>query len=361
MGLAAVAELGVDAGQVDRHRARLSVAERYDGAVIGRWHGKPVQHRRGPATVTGEVHRTRRRGAGHWLAIASREGAAGSARKPGDLRRPHAHIDPRGKGLATHATHPFGPLGARSAWRSPARSPRCSAQRVTAVRRPRRRRARRARRSPSASKDRKQTLVRATAVTLERRHVVKDGVAADSCSGLSAAGALELATRGDWSGTWSASFSGYFLIDDRRRSRSPATGARVLGLLGQRRAGLAGICGYDPEARRQHPVLPRLLRQEAARRTPACSASRRRRSRSPGVPFTVTVTAYSDAERHAERRRSGATVSGGGAQREDRRASGTAKLRSPTPAASRCRSRAPHAVRTEARVCVETAAARTCG
>src|ERR1039458_7945313 len=88
-----------------------SVAERYDGAVIGRWHGKPVQHRRGPATVTGDVHRTRA-SARHWLAIASREGAAGSARKPGDLRRPQAHIDPRGKGLATHATHPFGPLGA---------------------------------------------------------------------------------------------------------------------------------------------------------------------------------------------------------------------------------------------------------
>src|SRR5450755_464770 len=90
-----------------------SVAERYDGAVIGRWQGKPVQYRRGPATVTGEVRRTRA-SAGHWLAIASREGAAGSARKPGDLRRPQAHIDPRGKGLATHATHPFGPSGADS-------------------------------------------------------------------------------------------------------------------------------------------------------------------------------------------------------------------------------------------------------
>ena len=31
--------------------------------------------------------------------------------------------------------------------------------------------------------------------------VVKDGKTADSCSGSSAAGALDLATRGDWKGT----------------------------------------------------------------------------------------------------------------------------------------------------------------
>jgi len=42
--------------------------------VRGRWHGKPGRIRRGPATVTGEVDRTRE-SAGHWFATASREGA----------------------------------------------------------------------------------------------------------------------------------------------------------------------------------------------------------------------------------------------------------------------------------------------
>ena len=92
-----------------------SVAERYDGAVIGRWQGKPVQLRRGPATVTGEVRRTRRsRGAGHWLASASREGAAWigpEARRPAPTARPHR---PSWKGVGHSCIAP-----ARAARRSP--------------------------------------------------------------------------------------------------------------------------------------------------------------------------------------------------------------------------------------------------
>src|SRR5579862_9957505 len=55
------------------------------------------------------------------------------------------------------------------------------------------------------------TLVPATAVTLSAGRVVKDGIAADSCSGLSAAGALQLATHGRWTGVWSKSLKGYFV------------------------------------------------------------------------------------------------------------------------------------------------------
>lgn len=49
------------------------------------------------------------------------------------------------------------------------------------------------------------TLLKKT-VTLTSKPVVKDG---GSCTGLSAAGALQLATKGAWGGTWDAEYSDY--------------------------------------------------------------------------------------------------------------------------------------------------------
>jgi hypothetical protein len=53
------------------------------------------------------------------------------------------------------------------------------------------------------------TLIGLTAVTTTINPVVKDG---GSCSGTSAAGALELATKGNWEGHWNGSFGDYELI-----------------------------------------------------------------------------------------------------------------------------------------------------
>jgi hypothetical protein len=53
------------------------------------------------------------------------------------------------------------------------------------------------------------TLLPATTVTTNTTPVVKDGNPADSCSGTSAGGALQLATAGNWGGTWSAEFHDY--------------------------------------------------------------------------------------------------------------------------------------------------------
>ena len=69
-------------------RVRLTVTGRAGysmGSVHGRWTGKPVRIRRGPATVTGEAHRTRPQAAATGHRSASREGAGGSgpeARRP---------------------------------------------------------------------------------------------------------------------------------------------------------------------------------------------------------------------------------------------------------------------------------------
>lgn len=54
-----------------------------------------------------------------------------------------------------------------------------------------------------------ETKLPATLVTTTTTPVVKDGNPADSCSGTSALGALELATAGNWSGPWEAKFNQY--------------------------------------------------------------------------------------------------------------------------------------------------------
>ena len=78
-----------------------------------------------------------------------------------------------------------------------------------------------------------------------------------------------------------------------------------------------------------------------------------------GRPYSVSVTAYSDAK-GTPSKAVGATVSGGGTQAKTA-ANGTAKLSFTQAGRFTLKVGAPHAVRTETRVCVETAAARTCG
>jgi hypothetical protein len=54
-----------------------------------------------------------------------------------------------------------------------------------------------------------ETKVPPTTLTTSTTPVVKDGVPADSCSGTSALGALDLATGGSWSGPWEAKYNQY--------------------------------------------------------------------------------------------------------------------------------------------------------
>src|SRR5918995_6667360 len=83
-------------------RVRLTVIARWGGyhaARPGRGTGKPVRIRRGPATVTGEAHRTRPQAAATGLAARAGKAPEGRARKPGDL--PPTQADqPSRKGVA---------------------------------------------------------------------------------------------------------------------------------------------------------------------------------------------------------------------------------------------------------------------
>src|SRR5215212_2268695 len=88
----------------------------------GRWRGKPVKIRRGPATVTGDARRTRERS--HWGTDGDLGRRGGkTARKPGNLPRPKADIAlaERGGSHASSSSRGLRPRAGRvrlrGAWR----------------------------------------------------------------------------------------------------------------------------------------------------------------------------------------------------------------------------------------------------
>ena len=202
----------------------------------------------------------------------------------------------------------------------------------------------------------KTTLLAATAVTLSTAAVTKNGVAADSCAGTSAAGALQVATHGDWAGTWSASYRAYFLtaIDGLNL---PSSGAEYWAFWVNDAPASEGICSYHPKPGDSLLFFPDCYGKSCPKnagvlgvKAPAVAVV--------GTPFKVAVTAYSDAK-GTPSKAVGATVSGGGASATTG-ANGTASLTFTHAGAVTLRVSAPHAIRTEASVCVQTATTKGC-
>ena len=203
----------------------------------------------------------------------------------------------------------------------------------------------------------KRTLVPATTVALSGGTVVKDGVATDSCSGLSAAGALELATRGDWTGTWSASFSAYFLTTINGLA-FPSTGAEYWAFWVNNAPASEGICSYDPKPGDSLLFFPDCFGKSCPKNAGVL-----------GVKAAAVAVRRASVHRvgHGLRRRQGRAEQGGrsdgqrGRAQATTAASGTAKLSFTHAGRFTLKVHAAHAIRTETSVCVETAAAKTCG
>jgi hypothetical protein len=201
------------------------------------------------------------------------------------------------------------------------------------------------------------TLVPTTAVQLGSTTVVKDGKPADSCAGQSAAGALELATHGDWNGTWSASYHAYFLTSIEGLTFS-STGAEFWAFWVNDAPAASGICGYRPKPGDSLLFFPDCFGKKCPKsagvlgvKAPAVATVGRR--------YAVSVTAYSDAK-GAPSKATGATVSAGGASAKTA-ANGMAALSFTHAGRFVLRVTKPNAVRTEALVCVQAAGAKTCG
>jgi hypothetical protein len=201
------------------------------------------------------------------------------------------------------------------------------------------------------------TLIPARGVSLSSARVSKNGVAADSCVGASAAGALQAATHGDWNGTWSASFKSYFLTSIEGLA-FPASGATYWAFWVNDAPSAEGICSYRPKPGDSLLFFPDCYGKSCppnagvlGLKAPAVAVI--------GAPFTVSVTAYSDAK-GAPSKAVGATVSAGSVTARTGSA-GTATLRLAHAGTLTLEVSAPHAVRDEATICVEAAASKACG
>ena len=201
------------------------------------------------------------------------------------------------------------------------------------------------------------TLLPATTVALSAGTIAKDGIAADACSSQSAAGALELATRGDWSGTWSATYSAYFL-NTIQGVAFPGTGAEFWAFWINDAPATQGICGVVPKPGDSILFFPDCFGKSCPKSAGVLGLKAPAAARA-GRPVTVTVTVYSDASGAASPAQ-GVTVAGGGAHAKTA-ADGTAHLTFASAGRVTLRASAPHAVRTEATVCVESTASRKCG
>jgi len=201
------------------------------------------------------------------------------------------------------------------------------------------------------------TLVPTTAVRLGSASIVKDGKTADSCAGQSAAGALELATHGDWNGTWSASYKAYFLTSIEGLS-FPSTGAEYWAFWVNDAPSASGICGYHPKPGDSLLFFPDCYGKKCPQSAGVLGVKAAAVA-TIGRPYTVSVTAYSDAK-GTPSKAAGATVSAGGATAKTA-ANGTAMLSFTRAGRFTLQVTKPNAIRDEALVCVQAAAAKTCG
>jgi hypothetical protein len=207
-----------------------------------------------------------------------------------------------------------------------------------------------------------ETLVAPTEVTTTTAPVVKDGNPADSCQGTSAAGALELATAGNWSGSWFSGL-GYSVETIAGESHLFEAGAPANYFWSfwlDNKPASTGIC----EAELQ-PGDSLLFFPECFSETGACPPPPNPLGivapevAETGSPVTVKVTSYANAS-GAPAPAAGASVTGGEASATTD-ANGEATLTFPSPGAYVLQASAPDSVRTEAIVCIHNANDGSCG
>jgi hypothetical protein len=156
------------------------------------------------------------------------------------------------------------------------------------------------------------TLVPRTALTTTSTTVNKDGVAGDDCTGTSAAGALQQATGGDWSGPWFAGF-GYSVEIVRGESHPFGGDPQFWGFFVNDALSQTGLCGAELQTGDQVLLAP--ISETLGASYTVLSLGGVPAIAKPGVPFTVTVSrTTTDSSNNVTRQPvPGATVSGGGA------------------------------------------------
>jgi hypothetical protein len=189
------------------------------------------------------------------------------------------------------------------------------------------------------------TLLAPTTVTLE------------SCSALSALGALQDATHGDWNGSWSSSYKEYYVTSILGTNYSSTAPYYWAFWINDKPASL-GACGVDPakgssilffpqyDGKSKSIVAPNVLGISAPARALA------------GKPFSVLVTSYANSNGKASPAL-GALVSAGGVS-ATAGSGGKASLTLSKTGNVEIKVTAAHSLRDEATICIHKAGG-SCG
>lgn len=204
----------------------------------------------------------------------------------------------------------------------------------------------------------KSTLLGPTLVTLTSTPVIKDGKSADSCPGTSALGALNDATRGAWSGSWSSSYKDYFVTGIEGVNYG-ATASYYWAFWDNNKPAAVGACGLDPKPGSSVLFFPEYDGKNKSIVAPSVLGASAPGIAVIGKPFTVTVASYANANGKRSVA-SGAKIVAAG-KTTTTTASGTATLSLAKAGNVTLDVSAPNSVRTEATVCVQAAGAHTCG
>jgi hypothetical protein len=206
------------------------------------------------------------------------------------------------------------------------------------------------------------TLLAATTVTTNTTPVDKDGKPLDTCSGTSAAGALDQATSGNWSGTYfeGLGYSAETILGESHSFESGAAANIFWSFWLNNAPSTLGICEVQ-----LNPGDSILLFPECFSETGACPAAPNPLGISApsvaeaGSPVTVAVSSYANANGAASPA-AGATVSAG-ATSATTDAGGHATLTLSQTGNVTLDVTAPDSIRTEATICVHNGNDGNCG
>ena len=203
------------------------------------------------------------------------------------------------------------------------------------------------------------TLVPLTTVQLHAGSITKDGNSADSCSGLSGAGALQVATRGHWNATWYNSPPGY-LVTTIYGVDLPTTGTMYWNLWFDGKPATLGVCGLMPKAGDSILLFPDCATPGASCVSPNVLGMSAPTVALVGHKVMVKVTSYANADGKPSPA-VGATVSGGGKQATTA-SGGHAQLTFTRAGNVTLRATAPNSIRSETHVlCVHRKGDGRCG
>ncbi len=193
---------------------------------------------------------------------------------------------------------------------------------------------------------------------------MKDGNSADSCSGSSAAGALEQATSGSWNGEWFSGI-GYSVetILGETHAFEPGVPANYFWSYWlDNKDSSVGVCSGELSSGDSLLFFPECFSESEPNPCPAAPdplAANAPAVVEAGSPFSVTVVSYANAT-GVSSPAVGALVSGGGSEASTN-SSGVATLSLASAGNVSLHVSAANAVRTEANVCVHKGNDGNCG